>query len=63
MGGPRLNVRFIGCEPTESGDTDHQVGLSECVKKAVADAIKVIRLLIELELRSEYPRTFLSPGL
>lgn len=45
MGGRPKRLLVVGCEPA-TGESDEQMGLSEPVDRAVADAIRVIESLI-----------------
>lgn len=53
MGGPLKRVLLFGCEPETLGPEEGQMGLSETVEAAAADAVKVIESLIHKIMNGE----------
>ncbi len=53
MGGPLKQVLLVGCEPETLGPEEGQMGLSETVEAAVADAVKVVESLIHKIINGE----------
>jgi len=47
MGGPLKRVLLVGCEPETLGPEEGQMGLSETVKAAIDDAVKLVESIVE----------------
>ena len=53
MGGPLKRVLLVGCEPETLGPEEGQMGLSQTVEAAAADAVKVVESLIHKIMNGE----------
>ena len=54
LGGQPRRVLVVGCEPASFGPDEGQMGLSEPVQAAVAEAVTMVSALVE-RLRAETP--------
>ena len=50
MGGEFRKILLVGCEPATFGPEEGQMGLSEPVEAAVAEAVRIVESLVEREL-------------
>jgi len=53
MGGQLKQVLLVGCEPETLGPEEGQMGLSETIEAAVADAVKLVESLIHRIINGE----------
>ena len=53
MGGQLKRVLLVGCEPETLGPEEGQMGLSETIEAAVADAVKLVESLIHRIINGE----------
>lgn len=56
MGGQFKKILLVGCEPATFGPEEGQMGLSEPVAAAVAEAVKVVESLVARVLEEAGPR-------